>query len=63
MQQKLKEIEEEEKRIESLRESAKLWKEAEMIRDFITTVQHKNLKEKEWIVWAAKIADCLDPLE
>jgi hypothetical protein len=67
----LERIVEEEKRIKTLEQDAAAWRRAQRIRKYIAAVAEGAAKEtdsterarlKEWIDWAARQADRLDPL-
>ncbi len=59
----LEKIEQEEKNIRSLRKEATAWHRAERIREYIAAVREGGLKDAEWIAWAERQADRLDPLK
>jgi hypothetical protein len=58
----LEKIEAEEKRIRVLRKEATAWHRAERVRRYIAAARESGVKDAEWIAWAAREADRLDPL-
>jgi len=53
----------EEKRIKLLRRDAGAWHRAERIRKYIVAVRESGSKDGEWLRWAEREADRLDPLK
>jgi hypothetical protein len=59
----LAKIHAEEKRIAILRKEATAWHRAERIRKYIAAAHASGARDAEWIAWAARQADRLDPLK
>jgi hypothetical protein len=59
----LTKIHAEEKRIAILRKEATAWHRAERIRKYIAAAHASGARDAEWIAWAARQADRLDPLK
>ncbi|SRR6266404_270169 len=56
-------IEAEEKRIRVLRKEATSWHRADRIRKYIAAALESGVKNAEWITWAERQADRIDPLK
>ena len=59
----LEKIQAEEKEIKSLRKDVAAWHRAERIRKYVAAVREGALKDAEWIGWAERQADRVDPLK
>lgn len=59
----LEKIEAEEKKARVLRREVAAWHRAEHIRKYVAAVRESALKDTEWIAWAERQADRLDPLK
>jgi len=68
----LREIEDEEKKIKTMEHKAADWQRAQRIREYIAAVREKPAREtdsvqtatlQEWIEWAERQADRIDPLK
>lgn len=59
----LEKIEAEEKKIRILRKEATAWHRADRIRKYIAAARESGAKDAEWIAWAEREADRLDPLK
>jgi hypothetical protein len=53
----------EEKKIRALRRDAAAWHRAERIRKYVAAARESAGKDTEWIAWAERQADRLDPLK
>ncbi|MCW5961028.1 MAG: hypothetical protein KIS76_12770 [Pyrinomonadaceae bacterium] len=64
--------EDEQKRCDKLESAARRWQKCEMIRDYVNAIEAKFIaiygpfdpesKEFQWVAWARKYADSLDPM-
>jgi len=59
----LEKIEAEEKKVKVLRKEAVAWHRAERIRRYVAVARESGLKDAEWIAWAERQADRVDPLK
>jgi hypothetical protein len=59
----LTQIEKEETKIKELRREAIAWHRAERIRKYIAAVRESAAKDAEWLAWAERQADRIDPLK
>jgi hypothetical protein len=59
----LEKIRAEEKRIKTLRKEVVAWHRAQRIRDYLAEARESGVKDAEWIAWAQREADRLDPLK
>lgn len=59
----LEKIRAEEKRIKTLRKEVVAWHRAQRIRDYLAEARESGVKDAEWISWAQREADRLDPLK
>ncbi len=60
---KLEKIEAEEKKTRVLRKEATAWHRAERIRKYVAAARESGVKDAEWIAWAERQANRLDPLK
>jgi hypothetical protein len=58
----LEKIQTEEKRIRTLRKDVTAWHQADRIRKYIAAAREGALKDVQWIEWAERQADRIDPL-
>jgi predicted transcriptional regulator len=56
-------IEAEQKKVRVLRSEVAAWHRAERIRKYVAAVRGSALRDTEWIAWAERQADRLDPLK
>ena len=59
----LEKVEAEEKKIRLLRREVLAWHRAERIRKYAVAARESAVKDTEWIAWAERQADRLDPLK
>ncbi|HET8925248.1 MAG TPA: hypothetical protein VFN26_19860 [Candidatus Acidoferrum sp.] len=59
----LTQIEKEETKIKALRREAIAWHRAERIRKYVAAVHESAVRDAEWVAWAERQADRIDPLK
>jgi hypothetical protein len=59
----LRTIEKEEKKIKALEREAIRWLRAERLRNYVAAVRASAAKDAEWLAWAERQADRIDPLK
>ncbi len=59
----LTQIEKEETKIKALRREAIAWHRAERIRKYVAAVHESTVRDAEWVAWAERQADRIDPLK
>ncbi len=59
----LEQIEKEEAKIKGLKREAIAWHRAERIRKYVAEARASAVKDAEWVVWAERQADRMDPLK
>jgi hypothetical protein len=59
----LQKIEKEEKKIKALEREAIRWHRAERLRRYVAAVRESAAKDAEWLAWAERQADRIDPLK
>jgi hypothetical protein len=59
----LTQIEKEETKIKELRREAIAWHRAERIRKYVAAVRESEAKDADWLAWAERQTDRIDPLK